>query len=72
MDGLILLAWIIGLAVVFFAWRVAVWINEAPVMAGEYSHLDTLDGLPHDGLSPEHIAHEQRMDALAAERGYVR
>ena len=45
MNGLILLAWIVGLGFLAACYIVAVAISEAPVREADLSRLDVLDGV---------------------------
>lgn len=67
MNGVELLAWIVGLTFLFLCYRTAIWFDRLPVQAGECSRLDELDGLPH-GV----VEHEARMDARAERLGMPR
>ncbi len=64
-NGYMLLAWIVGLAVLAGCtwWAIA----TAPVEPGEYSAWDERDGLPREA-----VEHEAKMNARAAELGYQR
>lgn len=51
MNGLTLLCWIAGLAVVYGCYKVACWIAEAPVIDETHPEaLSALDRLERDGL----------------------
>lgn len=67
MNGLVLLAWVVGGLFLYACYVLAVAITTAPVEPGEYSRLDELDGLPRDAA-----AHEVRMNARAERVGMNR
>lgn len=67
MNGLLFLPWLIGLPFLALCVWFAHLVDSAPVEAGEYSHMDHLDGLPHGAAE-----HEARMDARAARLGMPR